>query len=87
MTANAGFAVVVAILAVAMLLIGLDFWRRGLVVFGVGTGVAAVLRAVLSDRRAGLLRVRSRVFDATVLALASAAILVIAWQISPLGTK
>ncbi len=85
--ANAAFTLVVVILAAAMLLVALDRWRRGLVVFGTGTGVAAVLRAVLSNRRAGLLRVRSRAFDVAVLAAASAAILVVAWGISPLGTR
>ncbi|WP_019202473.1 DUF3017 domain-containing protein [Tsukamurella sp. 1534] len=85
--ANAGFVLVVSILAAGMILIGLEYWRRGLAVFGVGTGVAAVLRACLPERRLGLLRVRSRWFDASALAIAAAAILIVTWGISPLGTK
>ncbi|MDF0531828.1 DUF3017 domain-containing protein [Tsukamurella sp. 8F] len=84
---NAAFGVVIVVLAAALLLIALERWRRGLFVFGSGTGLAAVLRAVCSDRRAGLLRVRSKIFDVAVLAVAAASILVIAWGISPLGTK
>ncbi|CAM3878426.1 MULTISPECIES: DUF3017 domain-containing protein [Tsukamurella] len=85
--ANAGYASVIGVLTVGMVLVGLEYWRRGLVVFGAGTGLAAVLRATLPDRRQGLLRVRSRWFDTTVLALAAIAILVVTWKISPLGTK
>lgn len=85
--ANAGYVAVVAILTVGMVLVGLEYWRRGLAVFAGGTGFAAVLRAVLPERRQGLLRVRSRWFDVTVLALASAAIFVVTWGINPLGTK
>lgn len=84
--ANAGYVAVVAVLAAGMVLIGLEYWRRGLFVFGAGTGLAAVLRAVLPERRQGLLRVRSRWFDTAVLALASIAILVVSWGISPLDT-
>lgn len=85
--ANAGYVVVVGIVVLAMVLVALEYWRRGLVVFGAGAGVGAVLRALLPERRAGLLRVRSRWFDVAVLAAAAAAILVVAWGISPLGTK
>lgn len=85
--ANAGFVAVVVILGAGMVLVGLEYWRRGLYVFGAGTGFAAFLRAFLPERRQGLLRVRSRVFDVTALAVAAAAILIVAWGISPLGTK
>lgn len=84
--ANAGYVAVVAVLVVGMVLIGLEYWRRGLFVFGAGTGFAAILRAVLPERRQGLLRVRSRWFDVAVLALAAAAILVVSWGINPLDT-
>jgi hypothetical protein len=84
---NAAYLIVVAFVVAGLVLIAAEFWRRGLVVIGTGAGVGAVARAVLPDHRAGLLRVRSRVFDAAVLAAASAAMLLIAWQISPLGTK
>ncbi|RDH11966.1 DUF3017 domain-containing protein [Tsukamurella pulmonis] len=84
--ANAGYVAVVAVLTVGMVLIGLEYWRRGLFVFGAGTGFAAILRACLPERRQGLLRVRSRWFDVTVLALAAASILLVSWGISPLDT-
>lgn len=85
--ANAGYVAVIVVLTAGMVLVGLEYWRRGLAVFGIGTGVAAVLRACLPDRRLGLLRVRSRWFDTGVLAVAAAAILIVTWGISPLGTK
>ncbi|GAB3129128.1 hypothetical protein GCM10027289_10510 [Tsukamurella serpentis] len=85
--ANAGYVAVAALLAVGMVLVSLEYWRRGLYVFGAGTALAAVLRAVLPEHRQGLLRVRGRWFDVTVLAVAATVLLVVAWGISPLGTK
>jgi phosphate starvation-inducible membrane PsiE len=64
-----------------------DFWRRGSLLIGIGVGVAAMLRLVLSDNRAGLLVVRRRMTDFTTMALVSAAVIYIAWTIDPLGTR
>lgn len=84
---NVAYVLVVAFVVAGLVLIAIERWRRGLVVIGAGVGVAAVLRAALPDRRAGLLRVRGRIFDTTVLVLTAVAVLIIAWTISPLGTK
>ena len=54
---------------------------------GIGVGVAAVLRLVLPDERAGLLVVRSKGSDFLATATVAAAMLYIAWTIDPLGTK
>jgi len=51
-----------------------DDWRNGVLIFAGGVGVAALLRATLSDTAAGLLHVRSRAFDTTFLFLAAAAV-------------
>ena len=64
-----------------------DFWRRGSLLIGIGVGVAAMLRLVLSDNRAGLLVVRGRMTDVTTMVLVSAAVIYIAWTIDPLGTR
>jgi phosphate starvation-inducible membrane PsiE len=64
-----------------------DFWRRGSLLIGIGVAMAAVLRLVLSDNRAGLLVVRRRMTDFTTMALVSAAVIYIAWTIDPLGTR
>ncbi len=45
------------------ILAGVNFWRRGALLIGIGVGVAAVLRLVLSEERAGLLVVRSKGID------------------------
>ncbi len=71
----------------AFLLVVTDYWRRGSLLIGIGVGVAAVLRLVLSENRAGLLAVRSKGLDFTMLALVSAAMIYIAWTIDPLGTR
>jgi Protein of unknown function (DUF3017) len=64
-----------------------DYWRRGSLLLGIGVGVAAALRLVLSNGRAGLLVVRGRMTDFTTMAVVSAAVVYIAWTIDPLGTR
>jgi Protein of unknown function (DUF3017) len=74
------------IFATALALVGANFWRRGSLLIGVGVGVAAALRLVLSDDRAGLLVVRGRGIDFVTTATVAAAMVYIAWTIDPLGT-
>lgn len=74
------------IFTVAFVLAGANFWRRGSLLIGIGVGVAAALRLVLSDDRAGLLVVRSKAIDFMTTATVGAAMVYIAWTIDPLGT-
>jgi uncharacterized membrane protein YjjP (DUF1212 family) len=78
---------VTGIFAAAFVLVVAGYWRRGALVIAIGVGVAAALRLVLSDERAGLLAVRSRGIDFVTTASVSAAMLYIAWTIDPLGTS
>lgn len=71
----------------AFVLVVAGYWRRGALVMAIGVGVAAALRLVLSDERAGLLAVRSRGVDFVTTAIVSATMLYIAWTIDPLGTS
>ena len=75
------------IFVVAFGLVVTDYWRRGSLLLGIGVGVAAALRLVLSENRAGLLAVRGRMLDFMTMALVSAAVIYIAWTIDPLGTS
>jgi uncharacterized membrane protein len=72
---------------VALVLVAFGFWRRGALLIGIGVGVAAVLRAVLPDERAGLLAVRGKGVDVTMMAAVCAVVVYIAWTIDPLGTS
>jgi len=74
------------IFATAFVLAGANFWRRGSLLIGIGVGVAAILRLVLSEERAGLLVVRSKGIDFVTTASVAAAMVYIAWTIDPLGT-
>lgn len=67
-------------------LVAAGFWRRGALLIGIGVGVAAALRLLLSDEVAGLLVVRSRGLDFATTATAATAMVFIAWTIDPLGT-
>ncbi len=78
---------VVAIFAVALVLVAAGFWRRGALLIGIGVGVAAGLRLVLPEERAGLLAVRTRGIDVATMASVCAAVVYIAWTIDPLGTS
>ena len=54
---------VAVIFVIAFALVAAGFWRRGSLLIGIAVGLAAVLRLVLSDERAGLLVVRSKSLD------------------------
>jgi hypothetical protein len=75
------------ILIAAFGLVIAGYWRRGALVLAIGVAVAAALRLMLSEDRAGLLAVRSRAIDVATTASVSATILYIAWTIDPLGTS
>jgi hypothetical protein len=49
-------------------------WRNGVLIFAAGAVLAGLLRAALTDTAAGLLHVRGRMFDTTLLILTGAAI-------------
>jgi hypothetical protein len=55
--------------AVAMVLIAMDYFRRGAVVLSGSVLLAAFLRLLLPERDAGMLVVRSRKVDVVVLAV------------------
>jgi hypothetical protein len=78
---------VFVIFATAFVLAGANFWRRGSLLLGIGVGVAAVLRLVLSEDRVGLLAVRSKGTDFVTTAVVGAAMVYIASTIDPLGTR
>ena len=71
------------VLVVAMVLVGLGIvvagaWRTGLVWMGVGMLLGALTRAVLSERAAGMLRVRRRWSDVLMLTVAGIGLIVLA---------
>jgi xanthine/uracil permease len=78
---------VVLIFVVAFSLAAANFWRRGALLIGIAVGLAAVLRLALSEDRAGLLVVRSKAIDFTMMASIATAMVYIAWTIDPLGTR
>lgn len=55
--------VVLSIVVAALLLIALDYWRRGTFALGFSMLLAAVFRLVLSERTIGVLAVRGKGFD------------------------
>jgi hypothetical protein len=71
-------AVVLFIAAFGIVAVTLGYWRRGIFLVGVAAMTGAVLRLVLRGRDAGLLVVRSRVFDVLALALIGGAVMILA---------
>jgi hypothetical protein len=61
--AQAALTAVLLVVAIAFVRIGLQHWREGTTELGVALLLAAVLRAALPDRTAGLLAVRPRRVD------------------------
>jgi hypothetical protein len=64
--------------AVGLLIILLGAWRTGLSWIGAGLLLAAATRLVLSERRAGMLRVRRRWSDVLMLTVAGVGLIVLA---------
>jgi hypothetical protein len=58
--------------------LGDSTWRLGCLLIGASLGVGAVERIALPTREAGLLQVRTKAFDVTVLAVGGAAIIALA---------
>ena len=75
------------IFVVAFVLVAAGFWRRGSLLIGIAVGLAAALRLVLSDERAGLLVVRTKSLDFATMVTVSAVMVYIASTIDPLGTS
>jgi hypothetical protein len=68
---------------VALVLVGLDFFRRGSIVLAGSVLLAAFLRLLLPDREAGLLVVRSRRVDVAVLGALGALLAAFAFWVPP----
>ncbi len=64
-----------------LLLVALEYWRKGLVVVGLALVGAAVLRLALPVRRLGFLAVRSRPVDVFLLSATGLVLAVIALTI------
>ncbi|MFC5264514.1 DUF3017 domain-containing protein [Kribbella qitaiheensis] len=70
-------ALSLAVCAVGLVILTFYDWRNGVLIFSGGVLLAALLRAGLSDNAAGLLHVRSRMFDTLLLLGVGAAILLL----------
>lgn len=77
--------VMLGVLAAALLVM-FDRWRRGSFVFGAALLVGALLRAFIPSSRAGLLQVRGKLFDVSVMATVGGVMLWLATSIDSLGT-
>ncbi len=75
--------VVLAGVAVAMILIALDSFRRGSVVLSASVLLAAFLRLLLPDSDAGMLAVRSKKIDVVTLGLLGVGITVFTFWVPP----
>jgi hypothetical protein len=72
------YLVCVGMLAAGLVVVAIGKWRTGSTVMGLAFGLAFVMRMVLPDDLAGMLRVRRRLIDMLVLATCSGLFLVLA---------
>lgn len=68
---------------VAMVLIGLDYFRRGCVVLSASVLLAAFLRMLLPEADAGMLAVRSRRIDVLILGILGVGLTVFTFWVPP----
>lgn len=71
------------LVGLVLALVGEDTWRPGCLVIGASLLAGGVVRLVLPARGAGLLEVRGKPFDVTVLLLVGAAVVVLALVVPP----
>lgn len=72
---------VLAGVAISMFVVVYDSFRRGSLVLAAAVVLCFFLRLVLTDREAGMLKVRGRLFDLLVLGVLSAAMLLAAFWV------
>ncbi|ABD10043.1 DUF3017 domain-containing protein [Frankia sp. B2] len=82
---EATFALVLAGVTVGLMLVFQDRWRRGMVVVGVVLVMAALARLVLPARRIGLLAVRGRAFDVSILLLFGVSVIILTFAVPYVG--
>ena len=75
------YLVVVLTTVVGLAMAALGPWRRGVALVGVALVFASCMRLVTKEDEAGMLRVRSRWFDVTVLAGVGIALIALAANI------
>ena len=75
------YLVVVLVTVVGLAMVAFGPWRRGMSLVGFALIFASAMRLVTKEDEAGMLRVRSRWFDVTVLAGVGAALLALAANI------
>lgn len=72
------YLAVIATTCAGLAIVAAGAWRTGVSVMAASFGLAFLGRAVLSDERAGMLRIRRRFVDLTTMAVCSAAMFVLA---------
>jgi hypothetical protein len=70
--------VVLILVAVALVLISLAYWRRGTVMLAAAMLLGGLLRVILSERTIGVLAVRGKLFDVLFYAITGAFLVVVA---------
>ena len=75
------YLVVVVVTVVGLGLVAFGPWRRGVALLGFALIFASAMRLVTKEGEAGMLRVRSRWFDVTVLAAVGVSLLALAANI------
>ena len=76
-------SVVSALMLLSLAVVASDHFRRGAVLFSASMVLAFFLRLLLSDRDAGILMVRSRRVDLSVLALLALAVSALSFVVPP----
>jgi hypothetical protein len=87
--AQAPLTAVLVVVAIAFVRIALQHWREGTTELGVALLLAAVLRASLTDRVAGLLAVRPRRVDVVTYTLFGLVVILVSLTITggPLASR
>ncbi|MGI8700129.1 MAG: DUF3017 domain-containing protein [Nocardioidaceae bacterium] len=72
------YLVCAAVVLVGLVVVAVGPWREGVTLMGLAFGLAFLMRLVLPDQLAGMLRVRHRMIDVAVLAVCAGLMLALA---------
>lgn len=75
------YLVQLLIVAVALVIMLLGWWREGVILFGISFLAAAAFRVVVPPDHTGMLRVRGKVFDIVWMTILGASLIVLAISI------
>lgn len=80
------FVSVIILVAISLLLVNFDRWRKGTLLFGIAIMFSGIAKLVTKEDRSSIYFIRGKYFDGYLLTILGGLIIYLALTISALGT-